>query len=53
MTTQEKLREVLSELRAERESLDRKITAVETALSEAPVAKRRGRRPKAAATEQA
>lgn len=48
MTTQEKLREVLSELRADRETLDRKIQAVESALNEGPQPKRRGRKSKAA-----
>ena len=48
MTTQDKLREVLTELRTERESLDRKIRAVESALAEEPTPRRRGRKSKAA-----
>ena len=48
MTTQDKLREVLTELRTERESLDRKIRAIESALAEEPTPRRRGRKSKAA-----
>jgi predicted nucleic acid-binding Zn-ribbon protein len=52
MSANDKLKDALAELKSEREDLNRRIAAIESALGAAPERKKRGRRPRIEAPEE-